>query len=422
MAFLNSQDKRDFKAGDIIMRQGEKGECAYIIEEGRVEIFIESDNGTIHRVGTRGPGAIIGEMAIIDDAPRTATIKAVEDCRMLEISRDDFSRRLKNTDPVIQTVSQVILTRYRDMLARAEIFRESNSSPPPEEVERSFLEETDAVEMIKLANDFRDALRNRQLSLHYQPIIDLRSGDIQGFEALMRWEHPEQGFISPGLFIPMAEDTGLIVDASKWVLEESCRALKRIESLTGYDSGFYMSVNFSSTDFASEDFVEGLYDTLSRTDVSANRLCLEITERILMSQPESARETLEMCCKAGMKIAIDDFGTGYSSLSYLHSFPIQVLKIDRSFITEMMHKKESLELVRSIIALGKNLNMTVTAEGVENPREAQTLLEMECDSAQGFWFSRPQAEKDVIKMIRDRDKAPGKHMLPPERTAARELG
>ncbi|NCC21098.1 MAG: EAL domain-containing protein [Alphaproteobacteria bacterium] len=422
MAFLNSQDKRDFKAGDIIMRQGEKGECAYIIEEGRVEIFIESDNGTIHRVGTRGPGAIIGEMAIIDDAPRTATIKAVEDCRMLEISRDDFSRRLKNTDPVIQTVSQVVLTRYRDMLARAEIFRESNSSPPPEEVERSFLEETDAVEMIKLANDFRDALRNRQLSLHYQPIIDLRSGDIQGFEALVRWEHPERGFLSPGLFIPMAEDTGLIVDASKWVLEESCRALKRIESLTGYDSGFYMSVNFSSTDFASEDFVEGLYDTLSRTDVSANRLCLEITERILMSQPESARETLEMCCKAGMKIAIDDFGTGYSSLSYLHSFPIQVLKIDRSFITEMMHKKESLELVRSIIALGKNLNMTVTAEGVENPREAQTLLEMECDSAQGFWFSRPQAEKDVIKMIRDRDKAPGKHMLPPERTAARELG
>src|SRR5688572_5089352 len=235
----SNQSQKRFKAGEIIMRQGDFGECAYIIEEGQVEILIEKARGLIQRVGTRGPGTVIGEMAIIDDEPRVATVKALQDCKLLEISRADFHRRLQGTDPVIQMFSQVILTRYRDMLTRAAIFREPGSVTTPEELEREHVEQTHAVEMIKMASEFRTAIEAGQLSLNYQPIIDLNSGEVQGFEALMRWNHPEKGFISPGVFIPVAEDSGLIVEASRWALREACRALKRIEGKTGYEDRLF---------------------------------------------------------------------------------------------------------------------------------------------------------------------------------------
>ncbi len=399
MTIVNS-NKRDFKTGDVIIRQGDKGECAYIIESGKVEIIIEHPEGGISKIGTRGPGTIIGEMALVDDSLRVATVKAVEDCRMLEISRDDFLRRLNGTDPVIQMITQVILTRYRDMLARTKILSESMTQPPPEELERNFALKTDAVEYIKIANEFRDAIEKEQLQLHYQPIINLHTGAITGFEALMRWEHPEKGYISPAIFIPIAEETGLILGASSWALKEACNALKRIEGSTGYKQDLYMSVNFSSTDFASENFVSSVYNILSVTDMPARKICLEITERILMNQPENARETLDMCCKAGMSIAIDDFGTGYSSLSYLHAFPVQFLKIDRAFVTHMDKKESSLQLVKSILALAANMNLKTVAEGVETREEALTLRNLGCECAQGFYFARPQSEKDIILLLR----------------------
>ena len=381
------------------MRQGDEGDCAYIIEEGLVEISISRPNGDVRVVGTRGPGAIIGEMAIVDDAPRTATVVAIEDCRMLEISKEDFSRRLGTADPVIRMISQVILTRYRDTLTRADISGEKPYWPPVEMIELGYTEQGNAMERIRIANEFEKALHSGEILLHYQPIINLQNGRIEGFEALMRWIHPEKGFISPGIFIPVIEDSGLIVEASKWALKESCLALKRIESKTGYHSGLHMSVNFSSTDFSSEDFVENVYNTLSESDVAPEQLHLEITERLLISQPENAKETLNMCRKAGMGIAIDDFGTGYSSLSYLHYFPINTLKIDQSFIRDMSSNDSSRELVKSVVALGKNMDMSIVAEGVEDIEEAKFLKEIGCDLAQGYYFAKPMSEKDVTDFV-----------------------
>ncbi len=397
---LQGQSQKTFKAGDVIMRQGEQGECAYVIEEGQVEILIEKTNGLIHRVGTRGPGTVIGEMAIVDDEPRVATVKAVADCKLLEITRSDFNRRLKSADPVIQMIAQIILTRYRDMLTRAAIFREPGTFPTPEDLEREHVGQSNAVETIKIANEFRAAMDNGELSLHYQPIIDLQTGQIQGFEALMRWLHPEKGHISPGIFIPVAEDSGLIVDASRWALKEACKALKRIQGRTGYDRQLFMSVNFSSTDFAEENFLEQLYTTLSATDVEPERVHLEITERLLMTQPDNAKETLSMCRKAGMGISIDDFGTGYSSLSYLHYYPIDTLKIDQSFVRNMSKDDTARELVKSIISLGKNMNMHTIAEGVEDMSEANALRDMGCDAAQGYFFSRPMDEATITDVVR----------------------
>lgn len=393
------QTRKKFKAGEVIMRQGEHGDVAYIIETGKVEILIEKANGMIQRVGTRGPGTIIGEMAIVDNEPRIATIKVIEDCDLLEITQVDFNRRLKTADPVLQITTQVILTRYRDMLTRAAILKESVSYPTPEELEREYVEQSNAVENIIIANDFRAAIGTEQLSLHYQPIMNLQTGHVDGFEALMRWHHPEKGPISPAIFIPVAEESGLIVEASRWALRESCRALKRIESRVGLDRDLFMSVNFSSTDFAEENFLDQLYTILSETDVAPHKVHLEITERLLMNQPQNAKETLNMCRKAGLVIAIDDFGTGYSSLSYLHYYPIDTLKIDQSFIRNMIEDKTSRELVKSIISLGQNMNMKIIAEGVEHAEEAQALLEMGCERGQGYYFSRPHSERDITEKL-----------------------
>ena len=396
----STKSPKKFNAGDVIMRQGEIGENAFIIEDGKVEISVEDSKGKKRIVGTRSEGAIIGEMSLIDSAPRTATVTVIEDCTVLEITKNDFTRRLEGADSVLRMTIQVILTRYRDMLNRANLKKQNkNDSTGAESTERSYLEQTDAVEAIRIANEFMDALNNDEISLHYQPIIDLKNGEVYGFEALMRWIHPEKGFISPGIFIPIIENNGQIVEASNWAFREACNALKRIQSTTKYHRDLHMSVNFSSEDFSSPNFVDNIYSAISETDVKAEQLHLEITERLLMSQPETAKETLAMCRKAGMGISIDDFGTGYSSLNYLHAYPINTLKIDQSFVRDMQEKKNSKELVRSIITLGQNLDMAIVAEGVEQKEEAEILKEMGCHYAQGYYFARPVSEEEVIESV-----------------------
>lgn len=400
-----TQAKKSFSAGEIIMRQGEKGKCAYIIEEGQVEILLERPDGAQLSVATRGPGSIIGEMAIVDDAPRTATVRAVKDCRMLEISRDDFAQRLKTADPVIQMISQVILTRYRDMLARVEQLGDTtqttSDAPPPETREQTVAGQSDVLESVRIANMFKEALANKELQLYYQPIIDLQNGHVAGFEALMRWPHPEQGFISPGLFIPIAENSGQIVAASQWALRESCAALQRIENALGQNGRLYMSINFASPDFDEPDFVPNLISALEHHHLQPAQLKLEITERLLIQQPEIAKEKLQACRNLGMGVSIDDFGTGYSSLSYLYYFPIETLKIDQSFIRALEEDERSRELVRSIIGLGRSMGMNVTAEGVEGQNEAAILRDLGCDSAQGYYFARPMPEDKIIAMLSD---------------------
>lgn len=393
-----STSAQSFKNGDIIMKQGDAGDSAYIIESGRVEIVLSKNDGSEEKLGTRGAGAMIGEMALIDKAPRTATIRALEDCKLLEITQDDFSQRLEKADPILKMTIQVILTRYRDTLARSGIMNNTDSNMLAEAMELKYAESTTAFESVKIENDFKNALKNNEISLHYQPIIDLRTSRVGGFEALMRWDHPKLGAISPAQFIPVIEDSGFIVEASQWALKESLAALKRIEGRTGHDD-YFMSVNFSSQDFAADGFVDSVYEALSTTDVKPQNLHLEITERLLMGQPEQAKDTLEMCRKAGMGISIDDFGTGYSSLSYLHYFPIDTLKIDQSFIRQMLEDSSVKALVKSIIHLSQSMELKIIAEGAEKLEEAQELKKMGCDMVQGYYFARPMPEEEAILFI-----------------------
>jgi EAL domain-containing protein (putative c-di-GMP-specific phosphodiesterase class I)/CRP-like cAMP-binding protein len=395
-----SEGQKNFKAGDTIMTQGETGDCAYIIESGSVEILVKRGDGKTMRVDTRGPGSIIGEMALVDDDPRTATLKAISDCTLLEISKNDYAQRLKNTDPIIQMITQVILTRYRDLLTRVRIFDKAEGTIA-ENTELSHSAHDDALETVKIGNELKAALENGELQMHYQPIIGLDNGEIRGFESLMRWIHPEKGFISPGLFIPIAEQNGFIVEITKWALKESCEALARMQKQYKGNNKLYMSINFTGQDFAQDGFVEDTLAVLKDTGLDIDQIQLEITERLLIEQPDNARDKLQRCHDLGMRIAIDDFGTGYSSLSYLYYFPITALKVDQSFIRQMVENERSQALVKSIIALGKSLELKVVAEGIEHLEEAKILKSMGCDTVQGYHFAKPQAENDITAFLQD---------------------
>tara|TARA_R110002167_G_scaffold3623_2_gene17546 strand:+ start:2008 stop:3228 length:1221 start_codon:yes stop_codon:yes gene_type:complete len=396
-----------FKAGEVIMSQGEMGSCAYFIQEGRVRIVVEKADGSFLDMGTRGPGSIIGEMAIVDNQPRSATIQSLENCTLLEITKEDFARSVKGANPIVRLISQVILMRYRDILRRSHTLTEDGPGcPSPEDSERAYAEQTNVVESIKLANEFKVAIATKQLILHYQPIYSISTGQVLGFEALMRWQHPQRGLVPPDEFIPMAEDSGLIIEACRWALGEVCEMLARLDAVRPDLKDLYVSVNFSATDFEESNFLEAFSEILQRNSTPAKRIHIEITERLLLKKPKNVKETLDSCRKLGMKVVIDDFGTGYSSLSYLHQYPIDTLKIDRSFIHNMRSDKAVLGLVKSILTLRENMDIDIVAEGVEELEEAQLLSQLNCDSAQGYYFSRPISESALSALL-EKSNPPG---------------
>jgi EAL domain-containing protein (putative c-di-GMP-specific phosphodiesterase class I) len=297
-------------------------------------------------------------------------------------------------------IMQVILTRYRDTLSRIDSFGKGNYSASEEIEKRATSSGGKTVEHIKTGNEFKQAIANNELQLHYQPILDMNTMKVRGFEALMRWNHPTRGFMPPNLFIPIAEDTGLIVPATDWVIRESCNAIQRLKALCpNLDDDVFMSVNFTAQDMLQDDFITKLKQVVTDTKINPAHVKLEMTERLLMNNPEKVRDMLNGCRDMGFKIAIDDFGTGYSSLSYLHHYPIDTLKIDRSFVIAMTKDESALNLVKGIINLAKTLKMDLVAEGIEEEAEEALLIENACDMAQGYKYSKPLPEDKLVEWV-----------------------
>jgi diguanylate cyclase (GGDEF)-like protein/PAS domain S-box-containing protein len=246
-----------------------------------------------------------------------------------------------------------------------------------------------AVAMLQLETDLRRALDRQELKLCYQPIISLRSDRLVGFEALLRWQHPQQGLISPLKFVPIAEETGLIGPIGTWILQEACRQMRHWQQRFPEWRFLTVNVNLSSKQF-SPHLAEQVQQILQQTGLNGQHLKLELTESVLMGHGDAAATTLAQLKELGIHLAIDDFGTGYSSLSYLHRFPIDTLKVDRSFIQRVDTDGEQLAIVRTIITLAWNLGMEVVAEGVETLKQLAQLRSLRCEYAQGYLFSRPQ--------------------------------
>lgn len=255
------------------------------------------------------------------------------------------------------------------------------------------------VQQKPTADDLAAAIRNRELTLNYQPIIDMKTRIVSGFEALMRWKHPTIGNISPAVFIPLAEETGLIVEASKWALREACRALRRIEGRAGRDAALYMSVNFTPRDFSEDTFIFDLYNIISESDVLPGQVQLEITESLMLHQPDNALSSMTMCRKAGMKISVDDCATTQMDLSYLSKYPIDSVKIDQIYIRKMLDDPETARLVNWIIKTAQVMGKEPIAEGVETDAEAAALIAAGCTQAQGYLYAKPLPEKDVTEFL-----------------------
>jgi EAL domain-containing protein (putative c-di-GMP-specific phosphodiesterase class I) len=270
------------------------------------------------------------------------------------------------------------------------------------------------LERLELRSDLQQALEDNQLAVHYQPIVRLKRGEIYGVEALLRWEHPTRGSIQPDQFIPLAEETGLIIPIGRWVLQMACRdgavmhaRFPRTEPLT-------ISVNLSVRQLQSETIVADVQEALASSGLPPSSLVLEITESVMLADTELAVRRLQDLKELGVRLAMDDFGTGYSSLSYLGQFPVEILKMDRSFLAS----RDNDALAAAIISLGENLTLEVVAEGIEHSDQATWLQDHGCELGQGFHFARPMADLALYDYLIERNRIGSALLERPESDAA----
>jgi EAL domain-containing protein (putative c-di-GMP-specific phosphodiesterase class I) len=392
---------RSYSAGEKIFRIGDRGRNAYVIERGLVQISDDRD-GAETVMATLGPGDVFGEMSMIDDAPRSATATASEDTELIVIRRSRFSRPLQSADPMMTLILRVVLARLREAQDR---LLGIGTSPPG--LDRSLDEvRRHAIERITAEKDMRKGLEAEEFELHYQPIVSLDHGHIGGFEALMRWRKHGEDFVSPEAFVPLAEETGLMVELGRWALKTGLR------DQLGFAQSFkraypdkpapFVSVNVSSVQLGELSEIDTLATIIAESGVDPAQIKLEITESLMVADFQHAVEALTRLSALGVSLAIDDFGTGYSSLSYLHQFPLNTLKIDRAFVTDINGTAKGRSVVGSIIQLAHALDMDVVAEGIEERAQFETLHELGCQYGQGYLMAKPQPVADAIALIDSR--------------------
>jgi len=277
------------------------------------------------------------------------------------------------------------------------MYRAKASGSEPYQIFDPTLHQT-AIQRLQLEIDLRKAIYQQELVVHYQPILAITTGSVVGFEALVRWQHPQKGLVSPAVFIPIAEETGLITQIGHWVLKRSCQQLLQWQAEQRLSAPLTMSVNLSARQFTQPDLVEQIDQILAETQLDPRYLKLEITESAIMRNAQATAIVLQELRKRHIQLSIDDFGTGYSSLSYLHSFPVDTLKIDRSFVQQMGENADSLGLVPLIINIAQKMGMTVVAEGIETQMQLDHLKALNCDFGQGFFFFKP-LEADKISAL-----------------------
>jgi diguanylate cyclase (GGDEF)-like protein len=258
----------------------------------------------------------------------------------------------------------------------------------------------EVMSQLQLENQLYRAIENQELRLYYQPIVSLQSRRLLGFEALVRWQHPEKGLISPVKFIPMAEDIGMVIAIDLWVLQEACYQLRQWQNLSAEHTSLSLSVNLSAQQFSQPELISQIDEILNTVKLDPGHLRIELTESVLIEKTSSAIEILGQFKERNIQIALDDFGTGYSSLSYLHRFPIQILKIDRSFISQLGTGLENSEIVKTILNLGRHLGLEIVAEGIETIEQVEFLRDHGCYSGQGYFFARPLKADAAIALLK----------------------
>jgi len=375
-----------YRTGDIIFAEGDAPLGAYLIESGRIEIST-MQFGERRVLGELGPGMLLGEMAVIDDSPRTATARALSDCQLTPIDSDQFAERLAAADPVVRALLMSQLTRYRSALATltGDVSARSNVSLTTGDAH--------AFDKIRLESELRAALERKELEVRLQPIEEIVSGYIAGYEALVRWQHPERGAVSPAEFIRLAEETSLIVPIGEYVLERVCDMLVELRR-RGRKPLPFIAMNLSARQLEEPDLVERILAHLRRRDLPPDRLKLEITESLVLDHVRVA-DLLARCHAVGMHVALDDFGTGYSNLGPLLTLNFDQIKLDGSFV-KALGRPRGVAVVGVVVAMARALDCNLIAEGVETPEQREILHKLGCRYAQGWLVGRPMALADVL--------------------------
>jgi EAL domain-containing protein (putative c-di-GMP-specific phosphodiesterase class I)/CRP-like cAMP-binding protein len=432
-------DLRDFtthfQENDFLFEEGDVGECAYIIESGSVELSIDK-GGRILVIATLGEGEVLGEMAIIDKRPRTATARALVETKTIAIPLEYIEQKIEAADPTVRLFLRLVMERYRDIHARLSHVLESMSpshdnasgddiDSPTGEIRNIMSQYMDMQKRITSAlslstfkarksalgeetikstrrlvteeKNLKAALENDEFCVHYQPIVELKTGNTVGCEALVRWNHPSGKLVLPNHFIERAETSGLIIDLGYWIAERACQFQSRLNSQ--FEQPLFVTINLSGKQFDDSGLIQSLADIMDRTGAIHEQIKFEITESLLLDNPEIAGKALFKLKETRAKLAIDDFGTGYSSFSYLHRYPFDTMKIDGSFVQAMLRNKKSNEITKSLVNLSHDLGMNVVAEGIRNSSEAELLRDYNAEYGQGFYFSKAVAEEAFIKLL-----------------------
>ncbi|MGB5329505.1 MAG: EAL domain-containing protein [Gammaproteobacteria bacterium] len=425
-----------FDTDEYIFSEGDPGDCAYIIDNGMVEVSFDKDGRKLV-MATLTKGDILGEMAIIDRLPRTASARAIIPTVVTAIPLDYVSQKIEQSDPTVRMFLRLAMARYRDLNARlgqvfeglslgqddasSDAFASSTmemknvmsqlmdmqkridsavTKPLHSESGSLFGEKTLEITKLLVTEEklLKAAMTKKEFRLHYQPIVDLASNRIAGCEALVRWNHPSGELLLPSRFLTQVENSDLIIDLGYWIAEEACHFQSRL--FNDFQHDLFVAINLSGKQFDDQFLVPSLADIMDKTGARRDRIKFEITESLLIDNPELATQSLYQLKETGAKLAIDDFGTGYSSFSYLHRFPFDTLKIDRVFIGAMSRSEKSNQIVKSLVNLSHDLGMEVVAEGIESEHEAELMRNFKTTFGQGFYFCRPVNETEFVKLLR----------------------
>lgn len=383
---LDKLDRKHFTKDQYIFSEGDDGCCAYIIESGEVEIMHTTATGE-QRLSLLKAGELFGEVALLDRHPRTASARTASDTILIQIERQLVQELLDRSDPILRHLLQVILERFRNNPGHDAHNAAHQKQSAESELSRRELQGA-ATQKLAMAHGITRALNQNEFEMYYQPICDLKDDSVAGFEALIRWHHPTEGLIPPMDFLWLAEQTGQIRQLGLWTLERSSRDWPRLREMTKHETPF-VSVNLSARQLTGDNLVEDVKAIIARHNMPPECLKLELTETVMVEQPALAMSILGHLIELGFKLALDDYGTGYSGLDNLQRYPIGTLKLDRAFVAPMLTSSQSLEIVRSSIALAHTLGMSVVAEGIETKETRDLLADLGCDYGQGWLFGKP---------------------------------
>ena len=384
-------------AGVAVFQVGDAGDSAYVIESGCVEVLVGAPP-TQQRVAVLAQGAMFGEVALLDRQARTATVRALVPTTLVRIDRAHVEELLVRADPVIQYLLRLLLERFRNSSTKTEFpaalpaLAGHAGFAAPEDLHAA------AVRTLSLAHDLSDAIDRDQLDLYYQPIVRLADGSLAGYEALVRWRHPQLGVVQPDEFIPLAEKTGLVHRIGQWVLQRATADWLALRP-TCADSARgrpFLSVNLSAPELCSPGIVEIVQRSLHNAAMDPQELRIELTETVIISSVEKVSASIAQLRAMGIGIALDDFGTGYAGLDYLQTLPFTTIKIDRTFVAHMHAAERSFQIIQSALALSRLLGISAVAEGIEDAATGALLASMGCEFGQGYHYARPRPLGELL--------------------------